>query len=35
MSLYATDVLQVKDINKVIGGQQLQLRNGLFYHHDI
>lgn len=34
-SIYIKDVLQVKDINKGAGGQQLQLCNRWFYCHSI
>ena len=34
-SVYAKDVLQVKDMNKGAGGQQPRLRNGWFYRHGI
>lgn len=33
-SVYVKDALQVKDMNKDVSGQQPQLRNGWFYHHD-
>lgn len=33
-SVYVKDALKVKDMNKGVGGQQPQLRNGWFYHHD-
>ena len=34
-SVYAKDILQVKDMNKGAGSQQLRLCNGWFYRHDI
>ena len=34
-SVYAKNALQVRDMNKGVGGQQPQLRDGWFYHHGI